>query len=101
MKVIGINSKDDTCLVKVGMRELASIMGFYSEHDAEFKEQLNSALLGNSINVSKVYANYYKVKNIIEGTPYCTALVKLNEMIDAIKPINNLIKEVKDTYEAD
>lgn len=49
MKVIGTNSKDDTCLVKVGMRELASIMGFYSEHDAEFKKQLNSALLGNSI----------------------------------------------------
>lgn len=101
MKVIGTNSKDDTCLVKVGMRELANIMGFYSEHSAEFKKQFNSALSGNSINVSKVYVNYYRVKNIIVGTPYSTALVKLNEMIDAIKPINDLIKEVKDTYEAD
>ena len=101
MKVVGTNPKDDTCLVQVGMRELASIMGFYSEHDAEFKKQFNSALLGNSINVSKVYANYYRVKSIIAGTPYCTALGKLNEMIEAIRPINNLIEEVKDLYEAD
>ena len=101
MKVVGTNPKGDICLVQVDIRELASIMGFYSEHDAEFKKQFNSALLGNSVNVSKVYANYYRVKNIIEGTPYCTALVKLNEMIDAIKPINDLIKEVKDTYEVD
>lgn len=101
MKVIGEGTGAESFIVHVSRDELANMMGFYSSYSPEFIEQRNLALAGNVVDISKIYRNYYKVKALIERAPYDKAITKLEEMIEAIKPIDELIKEVSKKYETD
>lgn len=99
MKVIGSDTDNETYILHVSKGELANILGCYSQYDDKFKELIRLASHGESIQVSEIYKNYYKVRSIVESAPYATAVTKLKEMLEAIEPINELIKEVKETYE--
>lgn len=98
MKILGASNNEDY-IVQLTRKELTNILGFYDEYNPVFAKMVNEALKGKSIRVSLVYQNYYKIKNIIEGPEYCQAKSKLQEMIDAIEPINKLIEELKKEYE--
>ena len=99
MKVIGSDAKNETYVLQVSRQELCNILGCYSPYDDEFKDLMKSASYGESIQVSTIYKNYHKVKCIVGSAPYDTAVTKLKDMLEAIEPINELIKEIKETYE--
>ena len=97
MKVIG--SMDDNLIVQVSKNELSNILGFHSQYDDDFRRQLTLAMSGGDITVSDIYRNYSTVKGIVESSDYYKASSKLKEMIEALKPIENMISKVKETYE--
>lgn len=100
MKVIGSNADNSTYILQVSKEELCNILGYYGPYEQGFKDLMKVASNGKPIQVSPVYSNYYKVKCIVGSAPYDTAVAKLEEMLEAIEPINKLIKEIKETYEA-
>lgn len=98
MKVLGA-SNDEDYIVQLTKGELANILGFYSKYDVEFAKMVSEALKGKSIPVSLVYQNYHKIKGMVKSSEYYKAKSKLQEMIDAIEPIDELIRELKEEYE--
>lgn len=99
MKVIGSNN-GESYVLQVSKQELCNILGYYSPYDEEVREQMKLAEKGESVQISNIYRNYHKVKGINESPHYDMAVTKLKEMLEAIEPINELIKEIKETYEA-
>lgn len=100
MNIIGSNANNETYVLQVSRQELCNILGYYSPYDNEFKDLMKVASNGKPIQISTVYKNYHKVKCIVGSAPYNTAVTKLKNMLEAIEPINELIKEIKETYEA-
>lgn len=98
MKILGA-SNDEDYIVQLTKGELANILGFYSKYNADFAKMVNEALKGKSIPISLVYQNYHKIKGMVESSEYHKAKSKLQEMIDAIEPIDELISELKKEYE--
>lgn len=98
MKILGASNNEDY-IVQLTKEELANILGFYSKYDVEFARIVKEALKGKPIPISLIYRNYWKVKSIVESSEYSKAKSKLQEMIDAIEPIDELISELKKEYE--
>ena len=98
MKILGA-SNDEDYIVQLTKGELANILGFYSKYDVEFVRIAKEALKGKPIPISLIYGNYWKIKNIVESSEYSKAKSKLQEMIDAIEPIDELISKLKKEYE--
>ena len=98
MKILGA-SNDEDYIVQLTKGELANILGFYSKYDVEFVRIAKEALKGKPIPISLIYENYWKIKSIVESSEYSNAKSKLQEMIDAIEPIDKLISKLKKEYE--
>lgn len=99
MKVIG--KAEDYYIVQVHESELAPIIGCKSNYDADFRNIVNSSLKGADIKVSKIYQNYCKVKSISSSNKYDLARTKLEEMLEALTPLEELVNKMTEEYEAD
>lgn len=99
MKVIG-EAGEESYIVQMSSEELANVLGFYSKYDADLHQLIKQSRNGTNIPISSVYQNYFKVKGIVESSDYDKARTKLNEMLNALKPIEELVTKLKVEYEA-
>lgn len=99
MKILGA-SNDSDYIVQLTGNELANVLGFYGRYDAEFIKRIKLAKEGKDLPISSVYSNYHKIKGIVGSSNYDKARAKLGEMLEALKPIEELLIELKEKYEA-
>lgn len=98
MKILGA-SNDSDYIVQLTGNELANVLGFYGRYDAEFTKMVKYAKMGEDLPISLVYSNYHKIKGIVNGSNYDKARAKLGEMLEVLKPIEELLIELKEEYE--
>lgn len=98
MEILG-TSNNENYIVQLTEVELANILGFYSRYDVDFIKMVKEAMGRKSIPISLIYQNYYRIKSIVENSEYTKAKTKLQEMINAIEPIDKLISDLKKEYE--
>ena len=78
-------------LVKISKGELEDILGL--EYDKLKYEDIKDAIKNESIlEVGKIYSQYYNFKNHLNKSSYDTARKKLEDMLSALTPIEDLIK---------
>lgn len=99
MRILGA-SNDEDYIVQLTKGELTNILGFYSKYDKDLNDILKKAKNGIEIPVSKVYLNYHNIKGIVNSSEYSKARNKLNEMLNALEPIELLLTKLKEEYEA-
>lgn len=96
MKIIG--QSNDGYVVKVSSVELANILGLYSNWENEFRGEVAKAIkYETEIPVSRIYQKYYNLKKVISANKgYDNARSKLEEMLEALTPIEDLlVKEME------
>jgi len=93
MKVIA-KLPDDKCLVEVTNDELANICGHYSRYAKEFNINI-----GIDINISDIYKKHDLIITLQKLRSYDTARKKLNDMLNALTPIEDKINQLIVTNE--
>ena len=91
MKIIGTVGKEDL-LLQVTRNEIANLCGEYSTSSNDFSS--NNLQIGTTINVSEIYRKHTLINSFLRKSEYDTARKKLQEMLDAITPIENLIIKI-------
>jgi hypothetical protein len=88
MKIIGTVGKEDL-LIEVTKDEIANLTGLYSTTSSDFDR--NDLVVGTTINISEIYRKHILINSFLNKSDYDKARRKLQEMLDAITPIENLI----------
>lgn len=100
MKIIG--QANEGYIVNVSSVELANILGLYSSYDSEFREAVNRAIkYETDIPISDIYKHYYNLKSVVASPEYDTARAKLTKMLEALTPIDNLLKQEMEALNED
>lgn len=88
MKIIGTVGKEEL-LVQVTRNEIANLCGQYGTHSNGF--DTNNLNVGTTINISEIYRKHILINSYLNQSEYDKARKKLQEMLDALTPIENLI----------
>jgi len=96
MKIISKLPKGN-CLVTMTNVELANILGYNSQYDEQYLD-IVEAFINNEkdIPISIIYKKHMDIQNILNTAHYDTARKRLTDMLNALTPIENLIKEVSE-----
>jgi hypothetical protein len=95
MKVISEIPKDKV-LVSLTKKELANLLGEYSEYDIKREVLDNMILQEIDFPISDIYIKHYKINQLQKQASHDKARFKLEEMLEALTPIENLISALTD-----
>lgn len=93
MKIVSEIAKDNY-LLKVSKKELANILGNSSPGDLNYRFLEDAIATEKNLEVSKIYQHYDLLKSKLKENDYSKAKRKLEEMIEALTPIDSLLNEV-------
>lgn len=101
MKIIG--QANENYIVSVSSVELANILGFYSNWDDGFRGAVATAIKHETdLQVSKIYEHYYNLKHVVTSNEgYDNARKRLEDMLKALTPIEDLLIEEKKLIDED
>ena len=91
MKVIAELS-EKKCLVEMDKNELANLLNFYSTNSSGFDFR---SLLNKEIKVSSIYHKYKTIRDVQSLKDWDKARTKLEQMLDALTPIESLIQSIE------
>ena len=91
MKIIA-ELANDKCLVEISNNELANLLNFYSQNSSGFNLK---SLINKEINISSIYEKYRSIHDLQTSPEYNKARAKLKKMLNALKPIEDLINDIK------
>lgn len=99
MKIIS-EVPEGSVLVKMTLNELANVTGFSNYHSSGFMDTIREAIKKETIiPVSVIYKQHEAVTSILREPEYYKARTKLNDMLQALTPIEGLFQIIKDTRE--
>lgn len=97
MKIIAYNNQtyNNEYIVSLSPEELANILGKYSSSTDGFNKLVDDAMkYGTKLPVSRIYKQHKAVENIKYGDRIQEARKKLLEMVEVLKPIEEIIVEI-------
>lgn len=99
MKVISEILKDKV-LVSLTKKELANLLGEYSEYD--IKREVLDNMISQEIDfpISDFYMQHYRINQLQRQADYNKARFRLEEMLEALTPIENLLSDLSDKGES-
>jgi hypothetical protein len=94
----------DSFIVELSKDELARVLGYNGWHAPGFIGATKRAIIDRSnVDVSRVYSKYTSIAKVLSDQQhdYDKARTKLQEMLDALTPIEPLFNNLNEIYETD
>jgi len=94
MKIISRVPKEKVMVV-MSEDELANILGHYSRYSDGFIKSIEAAIAAETeFDIREIYNKYRLIKSIQERAVYDRARAKLEGMLDALTPIEDLLNKI-------
>ena len=95
MKVISEIPKGKV-LVSLTRKELANLLGEYSEYDIKREVLDNLISEETDFPISRIYLKHSQINKLQKQASYDKARFKLEEMLEALTPIESFISDLSD-----
>lgn len=103
MKIIA-EIPGDEFLIKLNVKELSNLLDIELSSGQTLyntdREVLKKAIItGSNVEMNELYKASKTIKNFIKTNHVQNNLARLQQVLDALKPMNNLLEEVNNAFE--